>query len=140
MKSNLKNIPDRLRAILAEDQDICFAYLFGSQARQRTGGLSDIDVAVYLVEGVDAFEYRLRLMETIMKAIKADDVDIVVLNYATPLLRHEVVKNSTVLKDNREHRLAFEMKILTEYLDTEHLRNTHLHYLKESLRMGTYFG
>jgi len=32
---------------------VCFANLFGSQARQDAGKLSDIDIAIYLDHGID---------------------------------------------------------------------------------------
>jgi hypothetical protein len=117
-----------------------FAYLFGSHARSAAGVLSDIDVAVYLDKGEDVFRCRLRLTETIMKAIKSEDVDVVVLNNATPLLRYEAVKNGIVIKEDVEKRHQFEVETLRDYLDTAHLRNTQLSYDRDKIRAGTYFG
>ena len=51
----------RLTEALGAEADVVFAYLFGSQATGKAGPRSDIDVAVYLRDGVDAFETRLRL-------------------------------------------------------------------------------
>ena len=129
-----------LRQKLATERVVRFAYLFGSQARKDIGKLSDIDIAVFLQDSVDPFYYRLRLTERIAKAIGTEKLDIIVLNTATPLLRHQVVKTGAVLKDNKEDRTDFETKTLQEYLDTEYLRKTQLLYMRNHLRAGTFFG
>lgn len=137
-------IKDRLLKLLKNklisEEKVCFAYLFGSQARQDAGKLSDIDIAIYLDHGIDGFRYRLYLMEAIMKTIKNDKVDIIILNNATLLICHQVVKDGVVLKDDKRQRLDFETQVLWEYHDTEYLRNTQLSYMREHLRAGTYFG
>ncbi len=137
-------ITDRLLKLLKNklisEEKVCFAYLFGSQARQDAGKLSDIDIAIYLDHGIDGFRYRLYLMEAIMKTIKNDKVDIIILNNATLLICHQVVKDGVVLKDDKRQRLDFETQVLWEYHDTEYLRNTQLSYMREHLRAGTYFG
>jgi hypothetical protein len=137
-------ITDRLLKLLKNklisEEKVCFAYLFGSQARQDAGNLSDIDIAIYLDNGIDGFRYRLHLIEAIIKIVKNDKVDIIILNNATLLMCHQVVKNGVVLKDDKRRRLDFETKVLGEYHDTEYLRNTQLSYMREHLRAGTYFG
>lgn len=129
-----------LKAKLSAERAILFTYLFGSQALQNTGRLSDIDIAVYLDKNVDAFTYRLRFIEVIMKIIKNERVDVVVLNMATPLLRHEVIKSGIILKDNKTERLRFEVETLREYIDTSYLRGTQISYVRENLKTGAYFG
>ena len=44
---------------------VLFAYLFGSQATGRAGPLSDVDVAVYLDDSVDALESKLALVDLV---------------------------------------------------------------------------
>ena len=129
-----------LKNKLSSEKEVKFAYLFGSQARKDAGNLSDIDIAIYLDYDVDSFYYRLRFMETIVKAFKNEKVDIVVLNKATPLLCHQVVKNGVVVKDDRRRRLNFEIQALKKYLDTEYLRNTQLLYMRTYIKAGAYFG
>jgi predicted nucleotidyltransferase len=137
-------ITDRLLKLLknrlVSEEKVCFAYLFGSRARQNAGKLSDIDIAIYLDHGIDGFRYRLYLIEAIMKIVKNDKVDIIILNKATLLMCHQVVKDGVVLKDNKRRRLDFETQVLGGYQDTEYLRNTQLSYMREHLRAGTYFG
>lgn len=125
---------------VARDVHVRFAYLFGSQALDRTTALSDIDVAVFLDNRVDPLHYRLKLIEAFTRATKNENIDIVVLNKATPLLKHEVIGTGIVLKEAREERLLFETEVLREYLDSDHLRKVQRSYIREQLRAGTYFG
>lgn len=129
-----------MKNTLSSEEKVCFAYLFGSQARQDAGKLSDLDIAIYLDHGIDGFRYRLYLIEAIMKVIKNDNVDIIILNNATLFMCHQVVKDGVVLKDDKRLRCDFEIKVLRDYHDTEYLRNTQLSYMREHLRAGTYFG
>jgi len=131
---------DILRKRLASEKSVSFAYLFGSHARQNTGNLSDIDIAIFLGGNVDFFHYRLKLTESIEKMIGGYKVDIIVLNRATPLLAHEIVKTGVLLKENKDARIDFEIKSLQEYLDTQYLRDTQRLYIKKQLNEGTYFG
>jgi predicted nucleotidyltransferase len=129
-----------LKNKLVSEEKVCFAYLFGSQVKQYAGKLSDIDIAIYLDDGIEDFRYKLYFMEAMMKIVKNDKVDIIILNNATLLMRHQVVKNGVVLKDDKRRRLDFETQVLGGYHDTEYLRNTQLSYMREHLRAGTYFG
>jgi predicted nucleotidyltransferase len=71
-------------------------YLFGSQAAGRAHRESDVDVAVLLRWDVyptpqERFEARLRLIADLSAALGRNDVDLVVLNDAPPLLGRHVV-------------------------------------------------
>lgn len=134
------NVIKPLRQALASEKSVKFAYLFGSHARKDTGKLSNFDIAVYLDDRIDTLQCRLRLIEHISKSIGVLKVDLIVLNSATPLLNHQVVKTGVVVKENKRYRIGFEMRSLQEYLDTKHLRNTQLSYMRQHLKEGTYFG
>lgn len=47
---------DRLLMLLKNkfisEEKVCFAYLLGSQAQRDAGKLSDIDIAIYLEQGI----------------------------------------------------------------------------------------
>lgn len=44
---------------LRSDEDILFAYLFGSLSRKKAGPLSDVDIAVYCREGASFPEKKM---------------------------------------------------------------------------------
>ena len=136
----MQDIISAVKRQVARDVHVKFAYLFGSQALDKTTALSDIDIAVFLDNGVDPLYYRLKLIETFTRAMRKENIDIVVLNQATPLLKHEVISAGIVLKEAREERLLFETAVLREYLDLEPLRKVQRTYIRQQLRVGTYFG
>jgi len=104
--------------------DIVLAYLFGSQAQGTDGPLSDIDIAVLFSKDVLKSQYGRRqcfLTADLIGILHHNDVDVVVLNQATPLLKHNVLCHGKVLFD-KEARIDFEVQAQREYFDTAYLR------------------
>jgi hypothetical protein len=126
--------------LLQKEKNVKFAYLFGSYAIQRSGPLSDLDVAVYIDRRVNFWNYRLRLMEKLTRVLKTDHVDLVILNETPPLLSYEVIKYGRILKDDPSRRIPFEARVIGEYLDTARLRQIHRAALAESIGKGNAFG
>lgn len=99
---------------------VVFAYLFGSQAFQKTGRLSDIDLAVYFEEEntLDFWERKLKLLGDLNDLFKREDIDLVILNDAPPLLAHRILKEGRLLFcQNHKRRLEYEVKAVLQYLD-----------------------
>jgi hypothetical protein len=87
---------DELAKALAARPEICEAYLFGSQARGDSQPHSDVDVAVYIdpTAPMDAgFGIDCEIAADLMKALGTNDVDVVLLNRAGPLLYHRVLRD-----------------------------------------------
>lgn len=84
---------DVLRRLLSSEADVQFAYLFGSFAKGRTRGASDVDVAVHL-EGHDSpsarFDRGLVLEGRLERALERT-VQVSVLNDAPLELRFNVL-------------------------------------------------
>ena len=129
-----------INSLLAQNSQVKFAYLFGSSVRGETGPLSDIDIAVFLDSRVSPFDFRLRLSASLAQALGSEHFDLVTLNDAPLLLKYEVVCGGRVIKEEKNKRVAFETKVLSEYLDTACLRRTQRTYLKEQLAQGGTFG
>lgn len=100
--------------------------LFGSHARGQAGPLSDVDVGVWLdpaLTAQDRHARRLDLLAAATRALRGDAVDLVVLNDATPLLRHRVLRDGQrLLERDPVMRVRLEARALVEYLDTAPLR------------------
>lgn len=126
--------------LLEKERHVEFAYIFGSQATGEAGPLSDLDIAVHLDRRADRLTYRLKLMERLAKLLKRNDLDLVVLNEAPPLLSHEVIKYGTILKEHRPKRVPYEARVISNYLDTASLRQMQRAALAERVRKGTAFG
>lgn len=129
-----------INSLLAQNSQVKFAYLFGSSIQGETGPLSDIDIAVFLDGRVSPFDFRLRLSALLAQALGSERFDLVTLNDAPLLLKYEVVRGGRVIKEQKSKRVAFETKVLSEYLDTACLRRTQRTYLKEQLAQGGTLG
>lgn len=90
----------RLTRALEPRPEILDAYLFGSQARGDAGALSDIDVAVYIDESLTEpgpYGYDAELITDLMTELGTNDIDVVLLNRAPPLLYHRVLRDGKLL-------------------------------------------
>lgn len=90
----------RLTQALEPRPEILDAYLFGSQARGDAGALSDIDVAVFIDEdliGPGPYGYDAELITDLMTELGTNDIDVVLLNRAPPLLYHRVLRDGKLL-------------------------------------------
>ena len=96
-------------------EHVLFSYIFGSAARNEQQPLSDIDIAVYLTSR--PFEQypdmKFTLHAEFCRALKRDDIDLVILNTAGNLiLLDEIVRSGMVVYDrDPEARENFELAI-----------------------------
>jgi hypothetical protein len=92
----LPELTDRVRRVLEPRKEILEAYLFGSQARGQLHAHSDVDVAIYLNRANRApssWGEGLDIAADLMRALGRDDVDLVVLNGAPPMLYQRVLRD-----------------------------------------------
>lgn len=129
-----------LRECVGWQPHVLFALLFGSHARGNAGPLGDIDIAVWLDEGLSVPERGRRRMEIIadcMARLGTNEVDVVVLNDAPPVLAFEVAREGLVLFTRApELPGEFRARAFRRYLDTEHMRRTMARYLEERIAAG----
>jgi predicted nucleotidyltransferase len=128
----------KLRDYLSSRKDIAAAYLFGSYASKRPGPQSDIDIAVLLDRAINRKDYgvlKLNVITDLIRILSSDAIDVVILNAATPLLAHEVIKKGKLLFSKDEKgRLEYTVKATMRYLDTIHLRKVQDRILHEKIR------
>lgn len=109
-----------LTAFFEKDNNVVFALLFGSHAIKKANKKSDVDVGVYFkhpLGGMEILDYSTELTNLINK-----DVDLVVLNNASPLLRHQIMKHGIrlVVKD-RQQFIKFREDTIRLYQDYKYL-------------------
>ena len=114
-----------LAGFMARQPEVRLAYLFGSQARGAANALSDIDLAVWLDEHLTVAEQgqvHVRLMGDLMSLLRREDIDLIILNRASLLLRHRVLRDGRLLfaADERE-RARFAAVTLERYLDHRYM-------------------
>lgn len=101
--------------IFMKNKKIVFVYVFGSFVSKGT--YNDIDFAIYLSDGeIDTFEY-LDLKRELMD-ISSKEIDIVILNEVSPIIKHEVFRYGIRLfSRNDEIESNFVVHSLFEYED-----------------------
>jgi predicted nucleotidyltransferase len=108
--------------------EVVAVYLFGSFARGNPRRGSDVDIAVFTKE-LSSPRRRSRSRDeyaaAASKALGTDRVDVVVLNQAPVVLRHEVFRDGKLLfVRDRSGLSRFRVRSSREYLDTIPLRRT----------------
>lgn len=99
------------------------AYLFGSYVHGTVTPLSDIDIAVLYQPTVDRDKTESALFAELSLLLKSDNIDLVDLNQATPLLAHRaVLLGRSLLPEDPHVAAVFKTKILHAYEDARHLR------------------
>ncbi len=118
LPENISHLLPDVREYLNKHPKVVFVYLFGGLARCRVSPLSDVDIAIYTVDGADIVQEKLEILGELNELLKTDEVDLVVLNTATLPLAARVIKNKIILVDKRPFtRHAFESLIMREYFD-----------------------
>lgn len=123
----------KCRDTLIKYEDIVFSYIFGSYAKSSMRENSDIDIAIYLRRDIDIdiyIEIKINLSEILRK-----EIDLVILNNAPPLLKHEIAKNH-ILLFSRDKALEnrYRVKTLFEYNDMKSYLNLSYHKTIERLK------
>ena len=124
--------------------EIQAAYIFGSVATGRARPASDVDIAVLVDRRVGPgrmLKYRLKLMADLGSALHRSDVEVVMLNEASPLLAHRVLSQGRlVFERSASARVRFQVRTASRYLDLIPMFETHIRYLKKSVREGRVVG
>ncbi len=98
------------------------AYLAGSLSNRTSfGHLTDVDIAILLMEQIksDQFlDYQLYFFSELAKRLESENIDVVILNQASMLLKLQVIKYGQILFSRDEkQRVSFETKAVMDYLD-----------------------
>ena len=120
--------------------EIQAAYIFGSVAKGRARPDSDIDIAVLLrrpLPAARALRFRLRLAGELGAALGRDDVQVVILNDAPPLLAHRVLSSGVVVYErSRSDRVRFHVETARRYEDLVPTLERYVARLKQDVREG----
>lgn len=121
---------DNLKDLL-QDYEIKLIYIFGSYAKGNNNSKSDLDIAILLNDEYNPMD-KLSLIGDFTSIFKRDDIDLVILNSANAVLKHQVIKyGKLIFMENEDVKVNFEVRVLKEYMDMEPFRRTQMKYLNE---------
>jgi predicted nucleotidyltransferase len=113
---------------------VAFAVFFGSAASGRMMAHSDLDLAFW-VEGQRIEGRELDLTNSLMQMLHRNEVDVVVLNHANPLLQWQVASTGKLLYERETggfHR--FQLYAMKRYDDSRRLLALQDRYLNRLLK------
>jgi hypothetical protein len=120
-KVSISDMVKKLKETLTMHSDIVLVFLFGSFVRGDITSFSDLDIAIYFTGPADF--YRINDLREDISEMLGIEVDIVVLNTASPVIRMQVLKKGTLLinKDQRAYNENF-VTTVKEYDDLKRTR------------------
>ncbi|HEY5285624.1 MAG TPA: nucleotidyltransferase domain-containing protein [Solirubrobacteraceae bacterium] len=123
-------------------EGVVAASLIGSQARNTAGRLSDVDIGIWHDPTLDSpsrLQLRLALAQAATQTLGTDEIDIVLLNSASPLMRHRAMRDGQPLVErDRKTRVALETRGLLDYFDTAPLRAELARGLRHRIEEGRF--
>ncbi|HBV01535.1 MAG TPA: hypothetical protein DEF00_04085 [Candidatus Taylorbacteria bacterium] len=106
-------------AEIAKKNNLNFVVLFGSQATGRVHEKSDIDIAVLGSKEVDRVKVGCEFDEVFGR----NDIEVVVLNNASPTMMYVVARDGKVLyEDSAGRYISWKLFAMREWRDTAWLR------------------
>lgn len=134
---NIFPLLELLQKSLSLNEEIIFAYVFGSYGLEKTGPLSDVDIALYLESAERIWKKKMTLIGDITSILKTDEVDLVILNEAPLSLCYQVLRTGKLLFSKDEAlRIGFVSNVYDMYCDTESLRQSAQENLLVRIREG----
>lgn len=139
-----------LRTAFEARPEIAFAYLFGSGAAGRTHGRSDVDVAVCLTpEGErrdrasngpeSGWSLWTDLLAVAQDALGREDVDLVLIHRAPPLLADRIARHGRLVFSRDEpRRVRWLVYTKSRHCDLRPLRNLLDTSLERRIRSGSF--
>ena len=140
---------DRLPEALEVRPEVAFAYVFGSGSSGPQHRLSDVDIAVSVfphalaprVERKTTTDLWLDLWGVVERALRRDDVDLVLLHRAPPLLADRVARTGKVLFSRDEPgRIRWIVETKSRYCDLRPLREMLDGVVAQRIRTRCYGG
>ncbi len=131
INKTVNEIQQLLEGYLKRHTEIAVVYIFGSVAQGRSNVLSDIDFGIIvdknkIEEHIYPYGYKAHILSDLMKLLKTNKLDLVILNDAPPLLRHRVLYYGKLIHSiDEKRRIRFQVETINKYNDYKYLHKAH---------------
>ena len=111
----------RLADFFGKKSEVLLVFLFGSAASRKMAERSDIDIGILFKYQTDVYE--INKLKSELNSIFKRDIDIAVLNSASPILKMQVLKNGVLVfaKDKKIYN-QFYVDAINQYDDLKQTR------------------
>jgi predicted nucleotidyltransferase len=113
-------IINTIQKVIEKDNDVLFAYLYGSSVYHVEVFENDIDVAVYLktLDMVSYLKKEEELTSTLVTSLHNDRIDLRILNVSPFLLQYNAIKEGILIfvRDELE-RVGFEIRVMNRFFE-----------------------
>jgi uncharacterized protein len=113
-------LTEHLKQSLGRDEDILFAYLYGSALSDPALSGGDIDLAVYLKPS-DTKEYIKREAELtafLISQLDTDEIDLRILNVLPLVFQYSILKEGRLILSRDEmERADFETRVMIRFFE-----------------------
>ena len=123
MRKSVNEIKTILKEYFQKHPEIEVAYVFGSVAQEKDNVLSDIDIGIIIDKGQIneqsyRYGYKAEILTDLIKLLKTNNIDLVILNDANTLLKHRVLYFGKVIySKNEKNRIQFQVNTINKYAD-----------------------
>lgn len=126
-----------LTSYFNDHPEVSVVYLFGSEASGMSNKNSDLDIAILFdKENVPSVEDLMETEDKLTSLLKLE-VDLVVLNNASPIIRMQVLKKGKkIVEHNRKDVNSFFVRTLNEYDDLKQIRSV----IERRIERGRIYG
>ncbi|TVQ01226.1 MAG: nucleotidyltransferase domain-containing protein [Balneolaceae bacterium] len=133
----MKSLEEKIIRYAAGYEDILLVYLFGSRATEHTHSESDVDVALmFRFNQIPSVEHLLQIQDD-LTSLLGKEVDIVVLNNASPIIRMQVLRKGKKLFDrDKRAYIRFFVRTINEYDDLKRVRSV----IEKKIARGRIYG
>ena len=117
------SIKNEIANFFKKSPGVLAVILFGSQAKNKSTLNSDIDLAVLFdPHQLPTFDQLIDQKETLSAQLRTP-IDLVNLNKANPILKHQIFTQGTILfNQNPSYLTEFASRSLVEYEDLKRIR------------------
>ena len=135
----IRNLVAVLKRIFEKDEEILFAYLYGSHVFNTVHFESDIDVAVYLKPSDIKKQIRKEeeLTSALVTKFHTDKIDLRILNSLPFLLQYRIVKEGIpILVKDASERVNFEIRVMNRFFELRPYLDEYYQMLSSRINSG----
>lgn len=117
---NRENLIKNLKEVLEKEEEILFAYLYGSYAYDSVLPESDIDIAVFLKPSdiKKYLEIEKKILSSLIDKFHSDRIDLRILNGLPLLHQYNILKDGIpIFIRDEQARVDFDTRVMIRFFE-----------------------